>query len=124
MPRKPSPLKVNRRQLRQAAADGSELLAQAAEVWLDRWQSHIVTGASAPRRPRGRGSQLPPVVQIGLMHVAAVWGLGPRRLAQATGMHRRTIQRLLRTPQYQEHRQQVARGALNLLLGRRGRWRP
>lgn len=124
MPRKPSPLKVNRRQLRRAAADGSELLARAAEVWVDTWQSHILSGTAAPRRSGGRGSQLPPVVQIGLMHVAAVWGLGARKLAKATGMHRRTIQRLLRAPQYQEHRQNVTRDALRLLLGRRGAWRP
>ena len=75
---------------------------------------------AAPRRPRGRGSQLRPTEQIAIMAFAQFLTDRPREIAAYLGYHPRTVARILASKKYQKVDQIVAAQALVNMGGVRG----
>src|SRR6185369_6776334 len=59
------------------------------------------TGGAAPRRSRGRGSQLGAVEQLAVMFYG-ILNNSPIAIARVMGMDPRTVRRLLQSPHYRK----------------------
>jgi hypothetical protein len=105
-------LRWSRAHIREAAEPASALLQDVAHLVLERTSEAV---SRAPRRPRGRGSALPPALQCAIMYHAAVFGQGSRAIAYAYGVNRGTVQRVLGTSTYDTFRSFVMQQALESL---------
>jgi hypothetical protein len=73
----------------------------------------------APRRPRGRGAQLKPTEQLLVMFFAQTLSDRPREIAEALGMHPRTVARVLASKKYEKVDAIVAAGVIRSMGGAR-----
>lgn len=67
----------------------------------------------APRRSRGRGAQLQASEQLLVMFFAQVVTNRPREIADALGMHPRTVARVLASKKYEKVSTVVSTGVIN-----------
>lgn len=90
-------------QIRAAAEEILPLAKLALQRLVDRCTEHSQQGKDkAPRRPRGRGSQLGPADQLLVMYTAQAITDNPRAISTFTGFNVRTVRRVLSSTKYRK----------------------
>ena len=115
--RRRRPLRWSASAVREAAQPGAELF----EALTRRSLRFVHRGDPHPKRPRGRGSQLAPPLQLAIMFNGAILGQSVREIASIYGVSRTTVERVLASSTYQSFRREVIRRTLRALMASQ-RW--
>ncbi len=118
--RKRRKIKYTTEELRRATDAIVPVARGVVEQLIQRCQEIAAGNDKAPRRSRGRGSQLKPTEELLVMFWAQTVSDRPRAIAAALGMHPRTVARVLSSKKYKKVDEAVAAQTLASIGGVRG----
>jgi hypothetical protein len=99
-PRRRLRVRATAAELRVAAQGVAPLIARVMKALIERTAQYAEPQTAAPRRPRGRGSQLVLAEQLAVFYYAVTFDSRASELSRVFGYDLRTIRRLLRTAKF------------------------